>query len=199
MATVTVRIGPADHGRRVRLADFEFAEVQEGRRYELGRGVIVVSDVPNLRHLAQLDSINRQLYAYELRNPGRINSIAPASFCKVLIPSLESERHPDVSVYKTPPPREDATVWRTWIPEVIIEVVAPESASRDYDEKPEEYLQIGVRDYWVIDADRREILALYHHGGRWRETVVGPGEVYRTRTLPGFELQADPIFAAADA
>ena len=46
MSTQTIKIGPADHGRRMSLADFEHAEVQEGLLYELGRGVIIVSDVP---------------------------------------------------------------------------------------------------------------------------------------------------------
>src|SRR5207302_2663252 len=112
-----------------------------------------------------------------LANPGRITRIGHGSDCKILVAGLESERHPDLAVYKTAPPREDATVWRAWIPEVIIEIVSRDSGTRDYDEKREEYLRIGVRDYWIIDADRREVLALYRHGGRWRETVVGPGEV----------------------
>jgi Uma2 family endonuclease len=195
VATATVKIGPADHGRRMSLADFEFAEVQEGHVYELGRGAIVVSEVPNPRHLRQLTAIRRQLAAYDLANPGRIYTIA--SECKLLAFGYESERHPDLSVYKTAPPREDRTVWRTWIPEIVIEIISRDSESRDYDEKREEYLAIGVRDYWIIDAEREEITALRRHGDRWRETIVRPGQTYRTRTLPDFELVADPIFAAA--
>jgi Uma2 family endonuclease len=197
VATATVKISPVDHGRRMSLADFEFAEVQEGYIYELGRGIIVVSDVPNPRHLRQLTAIRRQLAAYDLTNPGRIYTVAGGSDCKLLAFGYESERHPDLSVYKTAPPHEDSTVWRTWIPEIVVEIISPDSGPRDYDEKREEYLAIGVRDYWIIDADRQEILALRRHGDRWRETIVRPGQTYRTRTLPGFELIADPIFAAA--
>ena len=42
MATVTMplRIGPADHGRMMTLDEFEEADLEEGFRYELARGVL---------------------------------------------------------------------------------------------------------------------------------------------------------------
>ncbi len=46
IAKTIVRIGPADHGPRMSLADFDHAEVQGGYIYELGRGTIIASDVP---------------------------------------------------------------------------------------------------------------------------------------------------------
>jgi hypothetical protein len=57
MAQTAVKIGPQDQGRRMSLADFEHAETQEGYLYELGRGVIVVSDVPKPSHAAQIATI----------------------------------------------------------------------------------------------------------------------------------------------
>src|SRR5713101_6223847 len=85
MLKAAIKVGPADHGRHMSLADFDHAEVQEGYLYELGRGVIVVSDVPKKRHLFQVQSIRDQLFAYKLSNPGRIEVIASGSECKVLV------------------------------------------------------------------------------------------------------------------
>jgi hypothetical protein len=48
----TFKVGPSDHARRMRLAEFEDAEAIEGYRYELGRGVVDVSDIPDRSHLA---------------------------------------------------------------------------------------------------------------------------------------------------
>ena len=59
MSQVAEKIGPPDHGRRMSLADFEHAETVEGRLYELGRGVIIVSDVPNPPYLAQVTALPR--------------------------------------------------------------------------------------------------------------------------------------------
>ena len=101
MGKTLIKIGPADHGRRMSLEEFEHAEVQEGYLYELSRGIITVSDVPNRLHLLQLVAIRDQLQAYESLHPGRIHVIAGGSECKLLIPALDSERHPDLAVYLT--------------------------------------------------------------------------------------------------
>ena len=45
-----LRIGPADNGRVMSLEEFREAEVEEGYRYELARGVLEVSEVPNDPH-----------------------------------------------------------------------------------------------------------------------------------------------------
>src|SRR5581483_8351716 len=175
MATVATKITPADHGRRMSLADFEFAEVQEGYTYELGRGVIVVSEVPNLPHFLQVNAIRYQLSSYEVTHPGRIFAIAAGRDCKLLAWDFESERHPDLSVYKTPPPGTNRTTWRGWVPELVIEVVSRGSANRDYEEKREEYLAVGVKEYWIFDAEREEMLVLKRYRGRWTSARCGRG------------------------
>src|SRR5262245_45205261 len=179
MQKTAVKIGPQDHGRRMSLEEFEHAETQEGYVYELGRGVVTVSDVPNRRHLLQVVAPRRQLSAYDLAHPNRVQAILAGSECKILLARLESERHPDVAVYLTPPP-DDEDLWAAWVPEVVIEVVSPGSEHRDYVEKREEYLLFGVREYWIIDADRQEMLVLRRSRGQWAERVVRPPETYRT-------------------
>ena len=37
MATVTLRLGPLDHGRRLTLEEFRAADSEDGYRYELSR------------------------------------------------------------------------------------------------------------------------------------------------------------------
>jgi Uma2 family endonuclease len=197
MPKTVVKVGPQDHGRRMSLEDFDHAEVQEGYLYELGRGVIVVSDVPGPRHLAQVDAVRMQLFAYRLTHPGRIRYIAAGNECKILLPSFESERHPDLSVYKTPYPADE--VWTTWVPEIVVEVVSPgaEAQRRDYVEKREEYLEFGVKEYWIFDAEREEMLVLRRSGNQWTQRTIRPGKIYRTRLLPGLDFDCAVVFAAA--
>jgi Uma2 family endonuclease len=199
MSTATIKLTPADPGRRMTLAEFEHAEVQEGKLYELGRGVIVVTDVPNPSHFAQVDAIREQLSRYRAAHPGKIAMMGGGAECKILLDDLESERHPDWSVYKTPPPGADSDVWGEWIPEIVIEVVSSGSEQRDYQEKREEYLRFGVHEYWIVDAQRQEVLVLRRVGGRWKEQIVRPPEVYRTRQLPGLEFNIAAVFEAARA
>jgi len=180
------------------LAEFDSAEGREGRLYELSRGRVTVVDVPNTRHFAQVDEIREQLSSYRRSHPGKIYRIGTGSECKILVPDAQSERHPDLAVYKTPPPDED--VWSMWVPELVIEVVSAGSADRDYNEKPDEYLAFGVAEYWVIDADRGdggEALVHRRRAGKWARTIIRPPGTCRTRQLAGFELDLTPVFAAA--
>lgn len=50
MATVGLRLGPADHGRWMTLEEFRAADVEDGYRYELARVVVEVVEVPDDTH-----------------------------------------------------------------------------------------------------------------------------------------------------
>ncbi|MDR3637687.1 MAG: Uma2 family endonuclease [Isosphaeraceae bacterium] len=199
MSTTELKIGPDDNGRAMSLDDFDRAEAEEGFLYELSRGVIAVVDAPQPRHLAQVDTTREQFSAYRHAHPGRIFRIAGGAECKILIAELNSGRHPDLAIYKSPPPETEDDLWSEWIPEIVIEVVSPSSRHRDYHEKPEEYLRFGVLEYWIIDADKREMLVLKRSRGRWVNYVVRPPDVFQTRLLPGMTFDCGAVFAQAGA
>src|SRR5262249_43195028 len=81
MPRVAVMIGPRDCGQPMRLEDFEFAEVQEGYRYELSRGVIDVSDIPDGPHSDQCDVLRDQLVTYKVARPDEIQRLHTGSEC----------------------------------------------------------------------------------------------------------------------
>ncbi len=195
--TIT-RVRAADHGRRMSLEEFEHAEAEDGRLFELSRGVVTMVDVPKPRHLKLFDALRRQFSAFESKHPKLIYAIAGGGECKLLIPDLESERHPDLAVYKTPPPkgRNDDEVWSQWVPEIVVEVVSASSRHRDYQEKPEEYLRLGVSEYWIVDADEGLMKVARRSRGRFVERSVRPPAGYRTRLLPGFEFSIEAVFQA---
>jgi Uma2 family endonuclease len=118
--------------------------------------------------------------------------------CKLLIPALASERHPDVAIYLGPPPKiEGKDFWSKWIPEIVVEIVSPSSQKRDYEEKPQEYLRMGVREYWIVDARKRALVVMRRVRNRWVESVIEPPALYRTRLIPGLEISCGAVFEAA--
>ena len=198
MSKTIIKIRPADHGRPMDLDDFVEAEAEEGRLYELGRGIITVVEIPKKRHMLQVAATRDQLQAYKASNPGRIQVIASGSECKLTIAALGSERHPDLAVYLTPPPEfEDDEFWTRWVPEIVVEVVSPSSRNRDFNEKPEEYLRAGVKEYWIVDSERWALIVMRRSRGRWTETTVSPPTVYRTRLLPGLAFSIESVFTSA--
>ena len=193
-----VKIGPDHHGRRMSLKAFEFAETEEGYLYELQRGYVIVSEVANYFHAMQIIAITAPLWVYRAENPGTIHAILGNMDCKLLIPAWTSERHPDIAVYLTRPKgKKDRTLWRTWIPELTIEVVSESSRDRDYTEKRDEYWTLGVKEYWIVDAKLQQVLVLRRGRSQWTEKTLGPTDACDTKLLPGFTLPCQAIFDAA--
>jgi Uma2 family endonuclease len=201
MLTITKRktkIGPDDHGRKMSLKDFEFVETEEGYLYELSRGYIAVSQVAKLYHALIIAVIRNHLGAYQMAHPDLVFAILSASECKLLVREWESERHPDLSVYLTKPKgRKDSKLWRRWLPELVIEVVSERSVDRDYIDKRDEYWDLGIKEYWIVDARRELIVVLRRGKSDWIEKRIGPADVVTTKLLPGFELPFRAILDAA--
>ncbi len=192
----TKKIGPQDHGSRMSLAEFDRIQVVEGYHYELSRGVIQVSDIPIYPHAAQFLAVRNQLVIYDYLNPGLIHAVFGAGETKTMVEETESERHPDISVYLTPPPPGDQP-WAEWTAEIVVEIVSKSSAKRDYTEKPEDYLAAGVKEYWIIDRFKRLLTVLTRAADGWDRREYGPDQPHATPLLPGFALLAGPLFDAA--
>ena len=111
-------------------------------------------------------------------------------------PALESERHPDVTVYCSPPPTDDEQAWDDWTPDIVVEIASRSSRRRDYETKREDYLAAGVREYWVIDPLRRSATLFTRRGDAWRRTRSSARGALRTAHLPGFELRLSHVFSA---
>jgi Uma2 family endonuclease len=189
-----VRVGPEDDGRPMSLEDFDRAIGREGWCYELAKGVVEVTNVPKPDHLAQVVGIRNQLVLYQENNSDVVYTVAGSNECKILIGEDQSERHPDLSVYLTPPP-EVKDVWSVWIPAIVVEVLSERSGKRDYEEKPAEYLSFGVSEYWIVDSAKRRMTALERWRGQWRPKVVRADQKYTTRLLPKFSLDLKRVFA----
>ena len=74
--------------------------------------------------------------------------------------------------------------------DLVIEVASPESRLRDRGEKFAEYELGGVREYWLIDPDRKEAdFYLLDKRGRFRLREADAEGVYHSVVLPGFWLR----------
>ena len=88
-------------------------------------------------------------------------------------------------------------MWRTWFPDLVIEVVSESSRDRDYTEKRDEYWLLGIKEYWIVDAKLEQVLILKRGRSRWTEKKLGTTDVCETKLLPGFKLSCREVFDAA--
>src|SRR4051794_29076188 len=100
MATVTtpLRIGPADHGRTMTLEEFLDADVEEGYRYELARGVLEVNQVANDPHGEVVCNMYRAVARYDAQHPGSIRRFGGGNEFQFVLPRMISGRNLDLAV-----------------------------------------------------------------------------------------------------
>ena len=76
--------------------------------------------------------------------------------------------------------------------DIAVEVISPESGYRDREEKYKEYEQGGVREYWLIDPQRREaVFFLRGEDGRYHPVPLEEGGIFRSQALPGWCLKVE--------
>ncbi len=103
----------------------------------------------------------------------------------VKLPNLRRRRVPDVLFVSKE--RLDI-VQRTYIdgaPDLIMEVVSPDSVRRDWRTKYQEYEQAGVNEYWIIDPGSQVVEAYALADGAYRQLPAGEGRI-ASQIVPGF-------------
>jgi len=179
---------------RFTIADLEHFP-DDGKRYEIVDGELLVSTQPDLRHqivggriFSELDRWDRQaVTGIAIPAPGVIFSDDTAVAPDVawisrqrLASAMDSQGH----IHHAP--------------ELVIEVLSPGSKNeqRDRDVKLKLYSQRGVLEYWIVDWRTRQIevyrrheLALHLVATLYEsDTLVSP-------LLPGFSYALEQLFA----
>jgi len=187
------RIGPDHNGMLMTPEEFDAIEdADDDCRYELVRGVLIVSPPADFGELKPNDVLGHWLQSFQEGNP-QGNSLDDTCN-EVTLKTRTGRRRADRGVWcglgRDPDYRND-------IPAIAIEFVAERARDwrRDHIEKRGEYAEIGVQEYWVIDRFRR-IMTVYR--GASEERVVKESESYTTDLLPGFELNLKRLLEIAD-
>jgi Uma2 family endonuclease len=130
-------------GRPFTVDDLE-AMPDDGNRYELIDGMLLVSPSPVWRHqkiLAQLVIVLDDACAEDL-------DVLPAPFG--VRPSRTTELQPDVLIAR----HDDfAEKFLPVAPLLAVEVLSPSTAINDLNNKKAAYERMGVPSYWVVDPD----------------------------------------------
>jgi Uma2 family endonuclease len=81
-------------------------------------------------------------------------------------------------------------------PDLVMEVVSPDRPRRDYKDKKEQYETHGVKEYWIVDPDRKRIEVWTLQGDFYQLAGVYAGKQSASSALlPGFSVRVDRIVA----
>jgi len=196
MASLKLQIGPADHGRRMTLEEFREAEEEEGYRYELARGVLEVIDIPKIPHRRIVSNLFELAANYKREHPGAIDYFGSGTEVRVWVVAKNLARHPDFGIVFVGAPLDEVGDPQ---PFLVAEVVSPSSKTRDYQEKRQDYLDYGIREYWIVDPLLRQVTVLVRQGeganAAWTERVFQDADVIESPLLPGLAAAVRDLWA----
>lgn len=82
------------------------------------------------------------------------------------------------------------------VPDLVVEILSPSTASRDRGEKKAIYERNGVREYWLVDSRARRVTRFVRIDQRFdRGTSFGESEALSSEILGGPAVAVSDLFA----
>jgi Uma2 family endonuclease len=184
----TVALPPVSPPAPARMTYEEFlAWAPEDRMAEWVNGEAILMPPPSLRHQDVIAFLSTLLRLFvESRDAGKVY------FAPVQMRLKVSGREPDILFVATEHQSRFRDLYLDGPADLVVEVVSPESRSRDRVEKLREYQQAGIREYWLIDPIRQEaVFYTLGEDGTYYPIAVGVDGVFRSKVLTGFWLRVD--------
>jgi Uma2 family endonuclease len=189
-------LGPDHNGMRMTPEEFDAIEnYDDNYRYELIHGVLIVNPLPLESESDPNEELGYLLRYYHEAHPKGMS--LDKTLSERYVRTTDSRRRADRIIWaglgRIPKPKVD-------IPTIVAEFVskAKRDQRRDYVEKREEYMAIGIKEYWIIDRFKRIMTVITKYRGRVRDQVIQENAIYRTPLLPGFELPLGRLLSLAD-
>jgi Uma2 family endonuclease len=163
----------------------------DGRRYELHDGEVVVVPAPFPRHQIAMLELTNHLRSY-VQHHGGIVLVSPID----IVFNDTNVLQPDIVVFtavRRHHVRLDEAI--RVAPDVCVEVLSFGTAGHDRGRKLRMFERFGVQEYWIVDpvAERVEVRALRQD--QYELTLsAGRGDELRSVALPGFTCAAETIF-----
>ena len=137
-----------------RMTINELSKMGESRDLQLINGQLVVSEMAGVSHQRMVKRLGRAISDFVEKKQG---------ICEVFDVGvnvyLDEDEYtlviPDLAVVCNPSQITERGV--VGAPDWVIEVVSPSTRQNDYHKKLHKYMDAGVREYWIVDMDRRMV------------------------------------------
>ncbi|HEV3074953.1 MAG TPA: Uma2 family endonuclease [Thermoanaerobaculia bacterium] len=159
----------------------DYEALPDEPRCELLFGRLYVMPAPTLRHQAVLGAMWLHLTGIAQASGGRAY-FAPLD----VVLADHSVVQPD-AIYVSPARFDILRRRIEGAPDLLVEVLSPGTARRDRGEKLMLYAQTGIREYWIVDHEVRQIEFLINEAGRFVVAFPEAGR-YQSESLPELHL-----------
>lgn len=168
----------------------------DGKRYEVIRGVLYVSPGPIPLH--QYVHTRLLIVLSRFVDENSLGVVLGAPMDVRLPRRLGDPVQPDLVFLRTGnQPRWESDPSFNGSPDLVVEILSPSTARRDREIKHSVYREAGIPEYWIVDPRARtiEVSGLSEDGARYVELCRGgEGDVVRSNVLSGLEVSVGEIF-----
>ena len=164
----------------------------DGRRYEVIRGVLRVSPAPAPHHQRVLARLFRILDRFVTRRKIGEVFLSPLD---VLLPGLTSPIQPDLLFVR----RERAHIVKKrhilGAPDLVVEILSPSNTGPEMQVRLDVLAEGGVEECWVVDPEALKIEVHVREGAEYRLLGRhGPDGAARSRIVEGLEVPVAGVF-----
>ena len=168
----------------------DYRNTPDDVRYELLDGELVVVPAPSMFHQTTSKKLFWKLELLEELGLGLV-FYAPAD----VVFSDTDTLQPDIVFISTERAHIITEQNIRGAPDLVIEILSPSTASRDRNFKRALYERHGVKEYWMVDPDAKNVtVLLLGESGFELVGIYGEGQTLASPTLSGFRLNVDDIF-----
>ena len=195
MSTVITNIDQLDLVNGIyTYADYLMWKIKD--RLELLKGKIFQMGAPSLTHQTVSMNFSRLLSNYFYKTPCKLFA---APFDVRLAKKGEKDNEvytvvqPDLCVVCDTDKLDERGCWGA--PDLIIEILSPGNSKKEMLNKYELYEEAGVREYWVVRPDYKEITQFVLENNKYRTLPpVVEGTIIHSAIFPDLSLQTEDIF-----
>lgn len=165
----------------------------DGRRYEIIGGELIVSPSPTTRHQRVSFRLSRLFEDFFERTASGEAFAAPLDVVLGHYDILQ----PDIVVVL----RENADrITENGVigpPDLVVEIVSPSTVRTDRIRKGATYATFGVPEYWIVDPESETILVQTLVDGQFKP-ISSEDELVRSIHIAGLEIDASSVFTVPD-
>ncbi len=183
-------------GKRVTYE--EFLKITEGNeeRYEYIDGEVFLLSSPGVKHQVVLSNMMMSMLNWF---KGKTCRVFAAPFDVTLLGEETESKNvvqPDILVSCDYTEQRNERDRYTGIPVLVVEILSPQTRSRDHVKKLNVYMQGGISEYWIADPKEKKVVQYHFIEKELIEMITyGFADVLKSIHFKGLELMLADIFA----
>ena len=169
----------------------EYYSWDDDKRWELIDGIPYAMGAPSRTHQEIIGNLHFQLYGLTKERPCKAY-VAPFDVRLNADTYDDTVVQPDLLVVCDESKLDERGC--VGAPDLVVEILSPSSHRHDTFVKFRKYLQAGVREYWIVDPDRKTVTEYIIKNGEYVAEVYGDDESAPVHVLEGCAIDLSEVF-----